>query len=244
MLTTHLSPFPLLLRRRFLLTPGGSTLSSSSQQRLRHIYQRRPGPINLPWKKKKGGEKERRALLLSSLLSELARELVNFCVVSPLQERNSSKPTGLGANRPRRKWRYSKTLSLTHPLEIKLCKELFCLEFSSLNESLHGLSSSALEPLTILALNEFITQEELIVPRHSCFITRECNAFGYNAERSDTTFFFCPSSIIYECLIDIDVEFDCIFFTSICTLWKNRNRIKVGLRSWQNENFCRNFLVF
>lgn len=50
----------------------------------------------------KGERRERRALLLSSLLSELARELVNFCVV-PLQERNSSKPTGLGANRPRRK---------------------------------------------------------------------------------------------------------------------------------------------
>lgn len=61
MLTTHLSPFPLLLRRRFLLTPGGSSLSSSSQQRLRHIYQRRPGPINLPWKKEKGGKGETRS---------------------------------------------------------------------------------------------------------------------------------------------------------------------------------------
>lgn len=86
----------------------------------------------------KGGTRERRDALL---LLDGARELVNFSrpCCPPRRGtngRNSSKPGGLRANRPRRKWRYSKTLSLTPPFpEIKLCKELFCLEFSSLNES-------------------------------------------------------------------------------------------------------------
>lgn len=90
MLTTHLSPFPLLLRRRFLLTPGGSSLSSSSQQRLRHIYQRRPGPINLPWKKEKGGKD---ALSFFRLFSASLHASSLIFALSPSRR-------GIRANRP------------------------------------------------------------------------------------------------------------------------------------------------
>lgn len=55
---------------------------------------------------------------------------------------------------------------VSHPFResSSVCKELFRLEFSSLNErTFFAVYSCSRKPLIILALNEFITQQELIV---------------------------------------------------------------------------------